>query len=121
PGRLVAGDQLALLGRADAREDARLELVVLAADAEDDPAPEHRVDLLLIVVRLIMLGVVREVRGQVDHREPEGGDTETRPGAPETAAEDRLEVLDPLDGHVWHSLIPLPMRRPGMTPPVSSR
>ncbi len=64
PRRLVARDDLAPLTRADPDPDPRLELEVLAtvaADPDRRPPREQRVDLLLVVVRLVVVRVVGEV------------------------------------------------------------
>ena len=67
----VAGHELALLAGADAREHPGLELEVLVPDLQRRPAAERSVDLLLLVVGVVVLGVHREVRRQLDHLDPE--------------------------------------------------
>src|SRR5215207_6011440 len=51
---------------------------------------------------MILRRIVGEVRRQLDHRDPERAHAEAGAHAPESAAEYRLEILEPLDGHVRH-------------------
>ena len=83
--RRLAGDDLPLLALprraprrpARARTPRRRRPRVAAAR-------EHRVDLLLVVVGLVVLGVVVEVRRQLHHREAERAHAETRRGRAES-------------------------------------
>ena len=86
----------------DAREHPGLELVVLAAGVERDPPREHGVDLLLLVVGVVVLGVVLEVRRQLDDLDPERGHAEPGADAPHPAAVQGFEVLEALDRYVSH-------------------
>jgi hypothetical protein len=62
-------------------------------------------------VGLVVLGEVLEVGRQVDHRQPERDHAEPCPHPPEAAAEDRFELLDALDGHIWHMSFPRPIMK----------
>jgi hypothetical protein len=60
----------------------------------------------------VVLGIVREVGRQVDDGQAEGAHAQACPRPPEATTEDRLEVLDALDGHIWHiALFLSPMMR----------
>src|SRR6478672_9539802 len=93
PRAVVAGAELASLLRADPREDPRLEAVVRAARGEGRAAGQHGVDLLLRVGAVVVCRILAEPGREVHHREPERTDAEARANPAETAAEDRLEIL----------------------------
>src|ERR671910_2537206 len=101
-GRPARGCDLALLLRPDANPDARLERHLLAAHRQRRPPLERRVDLLLAVVALVVLGVALEAGRKLDRRDPERGDAEAGADSPKAATEDRLEVLGALHGQVGH-------------------
>ena len=48
-------------------EHSRLQLVLLVPGRQGRPPTQHGVDLLLLVVRVIVLGIVSESRWQLDH------------------------------------------------------
>ena len=107
---LVAGDELALLARADARERARAQLVLLAAGLQRRGALDHDVDLFLGVVGVVVLGVLVRVRREVEHLEPERLHSEPVPHELHRAAEGGVELVERLHRHVSHRVLPLVAR-----------
>src|SRR5581483_3077490 len=80
--------------RADPQHPARIEPHALAADLALGGAAEHDVDLLLAVVRVVVRGVVREPRREVEHLHPERPDAELGGRELDEAAVDRGHPVD---------------------------
>ena len=79
--------------------------MALVAGVQRRRAGERRVDLLLPIRRVIVLGEVLEVRGKVLDLHAERAHAESGASAAEPSAVRRFELLDPLDRDVRH-LVP---------------
>src|SRR5215208_1563218 len=99
---VIAGDELAPLSGAHSGEHPGLEDVLLAADLEDHRALEDGVDLLHPVLGVIVLRIFGRIGRELLDLHAERPDAKAGASAAESAPEDRLEVLDALDGDVSH-------------------
>ena len=84
------------------------ELQALAFDLDRARAAHHRVDLLLAVLRVVVLGVVVVVGGQVHDLHAEGGDAQFGAGLLQAAAKRALHLVDLLCGVSRHDNSPYP-------------
>src|SRR6185369_3561150 len=96
------GYQLAGLIRADPSERSRHEDVLLAAGMEGDLTLEHRVDLLLAVRGVVVLGVAVGLRRKAQNLHPEGGHAQARARLEKASPKRCLEVLRAPHGDIGH-------------------
>jgi hypothetical protein len=97
-----ARPELALGLRADPDDVVGVEREALPLDLDLAAAADHQEDLLLVVVRVVVFGVVLVVGRHVDDLHAEGLHSEFGAGALEGAAVDRLHLVDVLDREAAH-------------------
>src|SRR5215218_146717 len=113
PHSLTTRPHLALGAGGDAGHVVRVEREALAVDLDLAAPLDRQEDLLLAVFGVVVLVVVLEIRGQVDHLQPERLDPEFGSRPFESSAIDRLHLVDSLHRVLAHRRLPFCRRPPG--------
>src|SRR5215218_3837785 len=102
PHSFPARPDLALGAGSDAGHMVGVEREALAVDLDLAAPLDRQEDLLLAVFGVVVLGVVLEVWGQIDHLQPERLDSQLGARPFEGAEVDRLHLVDPLHRVLAH-------------------